>query len=166
MYELADDVLSSAGLTWYELSNWSRAGRPSRHNLTYWRGRAWAAVGPGAHAFDGPRTRRWNAARIDAYLAALLPAQGRAARLPPGGAETTDAATAAAETAILRLRTRAGLPAALTELAAHQPALAWARANGLLEPAEDGAVRLAPRGRLLANELFERLLPHADCAAA
>ena len=30
------------------------------------------AVGPGAHAFDG-RTRRWNAARLDAYVQPLSP---------------------------------------------------------------------------------------------
>ena len=31
------------------------------------------------------RTRRWNAARLDAYLAALAPPTGRPPRLPPGG---------------------------------------------------------------------------------
>ena len=33
-------------------------------------------------------TRRWNAARLDGYLAALAPAGGRRAVLPPGGSET------------------------------------------------------------------------------
>ncbi len=166
LYELADDALSQAGLAWYELSNWAVAGRESAHNLTYWQGEPWAAVGPGAHAFDGLRTRRWNAARIDAYLAALLPVDGRAPRLPPGGAHTTDAPTAAAEAAILRLRTRAGLPATMAERAALQPTLAWGRANGLLEAADDRGMRLTRVGRLLSNELFVRLLPDEASAAA
>ena len=50
----------------------------------YWERRPYEAVGPGAHAFDGA-TRRWNAARLDGYLAALTPAGRGAPRLPPGG---------------------------------------------------------------------------------
>ncbi len=165
-YELADHFLAAAGLGWYELSNWARPGHASRHNLAYWRGDAWEAVGPGAHAFDGANTRRWNAARLDAYLAALSPTDGSDVRLPPGGSETTDADTAVAEEAILRLRTRAGLPAELASRAAFGAALAWGRANGLLEATDDGGLRLTMRGRLLANEVFVRLLPDAPAAAA
>ena len=39
------------------------------------------------------------------------------------------------------------------------PGMAWARAHELLEPADRGRVRLTPRGRLLSNEVFRRLLP-------
>ncbi|MEO6349132.1 MAG: radical SAM family heme chaperone HemW [Candidatus Limnocylindrales bacterium] len=163
-YEIADDTLRAAGLDWYELSNWARPGRASRHNLAYWRDEAWEAVGPGAHAFDGARTRRWNAARLDAYLSALLPADGSDTRLPPGGFETTDVDAVVADRAILRLRTSAGLPAAA--LPQFGAALAWARANGLTEPSDTGGVRLTRRGRLLSNELFVRLLPDASSAAA
>src|SRR5262249_49579356 len=86
MYELADRQLAAAGLAWYELSNWARSGHESRHNLAYWRRVPYEAVGPGAHAFDGA-TRRWNAARLETYIAALMPRPGRPATLPPGGAE-------------------------------------------------------------------------------
>lgn len=164
LYEIADDAFGLAGLDWYELSSWARPGRASRHNLGYWSGAAWEAVGPGAHAFDGMRTRRWNAARLDTYLTALLPTDGSAARLPPGGSEATAERGAAAEQAILRLRTSAGLPAAAhPEFGA---ALAWASANGLTEPTDPGGIRLTRRGRLLSNELFVRLLPDAPRDAA
>ena len=165
-YELAEDLLGRAGLRWYELSNWARAGYESRHNLAYWRGEPWEAVGPGAHAFDGLHTRRWNAARLDGYLSALAPTDGSDVRLPPGGAESTDEHTSAAEGAILRLRTRDGLPAEMTMLPAYRGALAWGRANGLLEPTDDGGLRLTMRGRLLSNELFIRLLPWEPSTAA
>ncbi len=154
MYELADDLLAGAGLRWYEISNWARPGHASRHNQAYWRGQAWEAVGPGAHAFDGRRTRRWNAARLDAYLAALA-----AGRLPPGGSERTDQATAAAEAAILRLRTADGLPANAVRRGGLADALDWARANGMTEAGPREAVRLSRRGRLIADELFVRILP-------
>ena len=49
-YEIADELLSAAGLEWYEISNWSRPGYESRHNLGYWRNVDWAGIGPGAHS--------------------------------------------------------------------------------------------------------------------
>ena len=67
--------LAEAGFRGYEISNWARPGHESRHNLTYWERRSHEAVGPGAHAFDGA-TRRWNAARLDGYVAALTPSDG------------------------------------------------------------------------------------------
>ena len=49
-YEMADDMLSQAGLNWYEISNWARPGQESRHNLGYWHNVDWAGIGPGAHS--------------------------------------------------------------------------------------------------------------------
>jgi coproporphyrinogen III oxidase-like Fe-S oxidoreductase len=155
-YEMADDALSSAGLGWYEISNWARPGRQSHHNLAYWLGDAYEAVGPGAHAFDGGRRRRWNGARLDRYLAALLPIDGSPASLPPGGMQTVEATTAAADRAILRLRTSVGLPPTEASRPALRDALEWGRANGLLEVA-NGAWQLTRRGRLLSTELFVRV---------
>ena len=88
--------LAAAGFGWYEISNWARPGHRSRHNLGYWQGRSWEAVGPGAHAFDGA-TRRWNAARLDGYVAALAPPDGGAPKLPPGAGQADDAAMRAGQ---------------------------------------------------------------------
>jgi oxygen-independent coproporphyrinogen-3 oxidase len=148
MYEIADDEFAAAGMPWYEISNWARPGRESRHNVAYWMGDAWTAVGPGAHAFDGDRTRRWNGANLDGYVAALS-----ARRLPPSETVTADAADADAERLLLALRTSPGIAAATTH-----PAVDWARENGLLELNGDW-LRLTRRGRLLSNEVFARLLP-------
>lgn len=153
MYELIDDLLSVAGLRWYEISNWSRVGRESRHNLAYWTGKAWEAVGPGAHAFDGVSTRRWNAPRLDGYVAALA-----ANRLPPGAEQRSDPNASSAERAILSLRTSSGLAAAMAESGQFRSAIAWGVANDLLATAADGVV-LTRRGRLLSNEVFARLIP-------
>jgi len=157
MYELADRRLAAAGLEWYEISNWARPGHRSRHNLGYWQGKPWEAVGPGAHAFDG-RTRRWNAARLDRYLAALTPADGAAPGLPPGGHEADPPAGTGGEAAVLALRTSAGLPAGALHDAQLAPALGWAMEAGLLERTPAERLVLTVRGRLLSNELFVRLL--------
>lgn len=49
-YEIADDLFTQAGLSWYEISNWARPGYESRHNLGYWHSVDWAGLGPGAHS--------------------------------------------------------------------------------------------------------------------
>jgi len=150
---LTDALASGAGLRRYEIANLAMPGHESRHNLLYWRRRPHLALGPGAHAFDGLRRRAWNAARLDGYLEALA-----AGRLPPGGSEEVDAATALAERAILGLRLVEGIGPALAGAPPLQPGLAWARVAGLVEDAS-GRTRLTQQGRLLANEVFTRLLP-------
>ena len=157
MYELACERLAAAGWRGYEISNWARAGHESRHNLAYWQRQPYEAVGPGAHAFDGT-TRRWNAARLDAYLRALDPADDAPPFLPPGGSEAVDPATAAAEAAILGLRTDRGLPTAATREPRLAEPLAWALERDLLATTMDDRLVLTTRGRLLSNELFARIV--------
>ena len=113
----------------------------------------------GAHAFDGA-VRRWNAARLDGYLGALVPpaGSGRAPALPPGGSEEVDEVTALAEAVILGLRTDRGVPAEAALEGAAAGALAWAIANGLAEEGADGRLRLTRRGWLLSNEVFARIV--------
>ena len=49
LYDMTADMMESAGLPAYEVSNHARAGQESRHNLVYWRAQDWIGVGPGAH---------------------------------------------------------------------------------------------------------------------
>jgi oxygen-independent coproporphyrinogen-3 oxidase len=159
-YVLAVERLGAAGFRGYEISNWARPGYESRHNLVYWTRRPYEAVGPGAHAFDGSR-RRWNAARLDGYLAALAPADGGQPALPPGGGEAVDDAAAAAEQVILALRLDTGLPVADARSGPLAPHVDWGLANGLLEIASSASgprLRLSTVGRLLSNEVFARIV--------
>jgi oxygen-independent coproporphyrinogen-3 oxidase len=157
-YRLAVDLLATAGYRGYEISNWARPGHESRHNLAYWRRCPYEAAGPGAHAFDG-RVRRWTAARLDGYLAALLPVGDAPPRLPPGGSETLDPATAAAEATLLALRLDEGLPVGAAEGGPLGPHLGWALEQRLLARSPDGGrVALTTAGRLLSNEIFARLV--------
>ena len=155
-YRHATDRLAAAGWRGYEISNWARPGHESRHNLAYWERRPYEAVGPGAHAFDGA-VRRWNAARLDAWIAALVPPDGGEPRLPPGGEERLDAATAGTEAVILGLRTDRGVPIASVSRPPLADAFGWALEAELLEVTDD-RILLTTRGRLLSNELFARLV--------
>jgi oxygen-independent coproporphyrinogen III oxidase len=160
-YTLATDLLAAEGWRGYEISNWARPGHESRHNLVYWQREPYEAAGPGAHAFDGV-TRRWNAAAMEPYVAALMgDGAGAAAVPPPGGSETLSAATATAEKVILALRLDRGVDEATAEQAPLADVRDWAESAGLLEAVVlegERRVRLTVRGRLLSNELFSRLV--------
>ncbi len=70
MYELATDVLASAGLEQYEISNWSKPGRACRHNLQYWRNLSYIGLGPGAHGYAAGM-RYWTVLAPQKYIHVL-----------------------------------------------------------------------------------------------
>ncbi len=85
-YQMIDSVLNESGMSWYEVSNWSRPGGECEHNLIYWRGGQWWGAGPGAHgcvhlrpgvdgAHDG-LTRMVNAKHPARYYRALIEEHG------------------------------------------------------------------------------------------
>ena len=151
-YELADAVLSGAGLDWYELSNWSRPGHECRHNLAYWRGASWWGIGPGAHSHVGG-VRWWNVKHPRSYSAAL--ADGRS---PAAAREVLSDDDRRVERVLLESRLAQGL--ALSVLTASErarvPDLA---ARGLVAlPSAREVLTLTRRGRLLADAVVRDLL--------
>jgi oxygen-independent coproporphyrinogen III oxidase len=156
-YEAAVTILRDAGFRGYEISNWARPGHESAHNLAYWSREPYEAVGPGAHGFDGA-VRRWNAARLQPYLSALVPADGSLPSLPPGGSDILDEETAAAEATMLALRTDRGIPSAAAATRRITDVVAWAVDEKLLDITPDDRIVFTTRGRLLSNEVFARLM--------
>lgn len=100
---LAHELVTAAGLDHYEVSNFGRPGRWSRHNQSYWRGVAYAGLGPGAHEYDGT-SRRWNAAAYTAWQKLATSEQD-----PVEASETLTTANRIAESVYLGLRSVAGL---------------------------------------------------------
>jgi putative oxygen-independent coproporphyrinogen III oxidase len=152
-YAIADAALGTAGLAWYEISNWAAAPQARcRHNLGYWRGGDWWGIGPGAHSHVGG-VRWWNVLHPSTYAARLA-----AGASPAHGRELLDAPTRRFERIMLELRLAEGLDAALLDdvgrVAANRAA-----ADGLADPAAlaAGRVRLTPRGRLLADAVVRAL---------
>lgn len=67
MYADMTEILSRYGYKKYEISNFAKEGRESRHNLKYWRTDDYLGFGPAAHScFDGKRFA--HSRDIDAYL--------------------------------------------------------------------------------------------------
>jgi putative oxygen-independent coproporphyrinogen III oxidase len=154
-YELADQLISGAGLDWYEVSNWARTPEQAcRHNLAYWRGDDWWGIGPGAHSHVGG-VRWWNVKHPTAYAGRLT--QGLS---PAAGRETLDAATRDVERVMLEARLVSGLDiASLGDQGRH--AVAELIADGLVEApaAFRGRLVLTLKGRLLADAVVRRILP-------
>jgi oxygen-independent coproporphyrinogen-3 oxidase len=149
-YELLDQRLSAAGLSWYEVSNWSRPGGECRHNVGYWNGGQWWGAGPGAHAFVGD-TRWWNVKHPSAYADALAGGQ-----VPVAEFERLDDHARHIENVLLQVRLRTGLSVAvLTD--SEQLRADDAVASGLLILAGDRLV-LTDRGRLLADAVVRDVL--------
>jgi len=65
-YLIADKAFKNAGFDWYELSNWSKPGSESKHNLAYWNGDNWWGAGPGAHSHLNGK-RFWNVKHPNLY---------------------------------------------------------------------------------------------------
>ncbi|WPZ04680.1 radical SAM family heme chaperone HemW [Blastomonas marina] len=55
LFAATRERMRAAGLPAYEVSNHARPGQESAHNLTYWRYRDFAGIGPGAHGRRGGR---------------------------------------------------------------------------------------------------------------
>lgn len=101
MFELVNVVLSYAGYEQYEISNYAKPGRRSLHNSSYWRGCAYAGLGPGAHSYDGVRIRSYNPADLAGYVAAM--------GCPEPAVEELSDDELREEMIMTRLRTRGGL---------------------------------------------------------
>ncbi|ADB31476.1 oxygen-independent coproporphyrinogen III oxidase [Kribbella flavida DSM 17836] len=149
-YVLADDLLTRAGLSWYEVSNWARTeDARCRHNELYWRGDTWWGVGPGAHSHVGG-VRWWNVKHPSAYADRMA-----AGESPAYAREILDEETRRVERVLLEIRLRAGLPLDVLDAAGRSavPGL-----DGLVDE-RDGRLVLTRRGRLLADAVVRDLLP-------
>jgi oxygen-independent coproporphyrinogen-3 oxidase len=54
----------------YEISNFAKEEKYSKHNSSYWKGVKYLGLGPSAHSFNGI-SRSWNVSHIDSYIKAL-----------------------------------------------------------------------------------------------
>ncbi|MEA3016522.1 MAG: hypothetical protein QOI38_1244 [Sphingomonadales bacterium] len=149
LYELTQAMTEAAGLPAYEISNHSRPGEESRHNLAYWRYGAYAGIGPGAHGRRaGASTRRHS--KPENFLSALA-RNGHAieeeAPVPPEDA--------AVEALLMGLRLREGVPLERVEAALDGAAVDGLIAQGLLAVA-DG--RLRARQPLLLDAILAEIV--------
>src|SRR5579872_2391540 len=161
-YGIACERLETAGIEQYEISNFARAGFESRHNLKYWTRRPYLGFGVDAHSMlpageevKASGTESIRLATTDSLDEFLLSQQIKA--------DAVSSQEALEETFFLGLRLNRGVK--LDELRLHLghdvekflPVMDELVAAGMLARIGD-TIQLTARGRLLANEVFERFL--------
>lgn len=66
-YEILIERTKEHGFEHYEISNFAKEGRRSRHNSIYWKDVKYLGLGPSAHSYDG-KSRQWNVANLTQYI--------------------------------------------------------------------------------------------------
>jgi oxygen-independent coproporphyrinogen III oxidase len=155
--ELSEE-LRRRGFEHYEISNWARPGRASRHNRKYWERTPTLGLGLSAHELWRER-RRANVASLPVYLKRLGTGERPMALDHEVGAEERES-----ERIVLGLRLSDGVARDEVEswIARHGDARlredweAW-REAGLLRLTAD-RVALTERGGLVSNDILCRFL--------
>ena len=170
-YQQACEAFRAAGVEQYEISNFARPGHHSRHNLKYWRRQPYIGFGLDAHSMlpaDAGTVRFANTSDLDEYLGSATPSPFR---LLESGTNTKAAEVdiiereeAFEESLFLGLRLNEGVDLNFLRnqfgerlLGDAMPALLEVRDAGLLEMSGN-TMQLTPHGRLVSNEVFNRLL--------
>ena len=153
MYLLACEKLREAGYRHYEISNFAKEGRISRHNSRYWDLSEYLGLGPGAHSFW--KGRRFAFDRdLDAYLTGQ-PHSYREEEIP--------GFTQREEYLMLMLRTDQGLDEQDFQqkfqqaLEPYERVLTKYKKAGLTEQHE-GRWRLTETGFLVSNPIIQEVL--------
>jgi oxygen-independent coproporphyrinogen III oxidase len=158
-YLSACEMLSAAGISQYEISNFSRAGFQSRHNLKYWTRLPYLGFGVDAHSMlvaarpASDAVRLATADVLERYVSGSLLQK-----------TTVSSDAALEETFFLGLRLNSGVDLGrvaerfgLPALIPLQAVIADLEKEDLLERSGN-SIRLAKRGRLLSNEVFQCFL--------
>ena len=158
-YEAACARLEAAGVRQYEISNFSRPGQESRHNLKYWTRQPYLGFGVDAHSMlksAGPENEAIRFSSPDALEEYVAGAP--LTRAPVSRREAVE------ESFFLGLRLNLGVDLEKLEetfgketMRPFLAAIAEMQGQGLLA-VNGGSIRLTERGRLLSNEVFERFI--------
>lgn len=160
LYEHTIDRLEAAGFEQYEISNFARPGRRSRHNERYWANEAYFGFGVGAAQYN-EGCRELNVRDTKLYIRRLL-----AGESPTFQSEILEPRDRAFETIATQLRRSDGIHraeyAAQTGFALDNLIVAPLKSLiGLGLLSDDGiSVKLTRRGRCVADAIIEELLSH------
>ena len=102
MYQALVHHLKAAGYEHYEISNFAKPGKQSRHNSSYWHAIPYLGIGAAAHSYN-IESRQWNVSDLKTYITAIQ--QGKI----PAEKECLDADTRYNDLVTTALRTSQGI---------------------------------------------------------
>ena len=70
-FELLSEKTAEKGFEHYEISNWAKDGKYSKHNSAYWQNKPYLGIGAGAHSYNLSE-RRWNFSSLNDYINGVL----------------------------------------------------------------------------------------------
>ena len=70
-FELLSEKTAEKGFEHYEISNWAKDGKYSKHNSAYWQNKPYLGIGAGAHSYNLSE-RRWNFSSLNDYINGIL----------------------------------------------------------------------------------------------
>lgn len=152
MYLYTVAALGEMGYEQYEISNFAKPGKASRHNLKYWNMEEYAGFGPGAHS-DFGGVRYGYVRDIDSYIAG---------KLVLSESENDSTLARDYEYVMLSLRTAAGIDRQTFEKRYRQrfqpmeTLFEQYEKAGLALPT-GGGWRLTPKGFLVSNSIIAAL---------
>jgi oxygen-independent coproporphyrinogen-3 oxidase len=161
-YERACAHLAASGIDQYEISNFSRPGFESRHNLKYWTRQPYLGFGVDAHSMLPASTSSVEKGIMSVRLSTTDSFEDFFNGADVKNHEIT-IDQALEESFFLGLRLNRGIQ--MPELAhifgsrlqKYDPVIAESVNDGLLTRSGD-SLRLTPQGRLLSNEVFEKFI--------
>ena len=159
-YEILCGLLAEKSYIRYEISNFSKAGYESRHNINYWNRGEYLGIGPSASSFlkfeDGKEIRKTNVADLDKYADNILKKTGD----NKNGQDFIEILTEKDkinEEIFLTLRTASGIDAKrLSELAGQEVIDKFIK-EGLMQNFKKNII-LTLKGVLLSSEIFARIM--------
>ncbi|HSO88260.1 MAG TPA: radical SAM family heme chaperone HemW [Draconibacterium sp.] len=69
-FQILIQTAKENGFEQYEISNFAKDHKYSKHNSSYWLGVKYLGLGPSAHSFNGI-SRSWNVSHIESYIKAV-----------------------------------------------------------------------------------------------
>ena len=152
------EALEVAGYCHYEISNFARPGRESRHNSSYWHNVPYLGCGAAAHSYDGV-SRQWNVADIALYI------RGIKDGAPDYEIEKLTESERYNDAVLTRLRTRDGLPLGWFRENFHEKyveyMLSAAAAHierGTLTHTSNDSIRLTKKGIFISDAIMRDLI--------
>ncbi len=175
MFELLKSELESHGFSQYEISNFSKPGFESRHNILYWSDQEYWGLGLSAHSYSKKSpwgSRFWNPPSFAAYEKLIKRHQGERFHLPEEALskdlsqnlfETLAPHQALTDLCHTFLRRQRGL--CLEDLQSRFSAVMVNAVQGRLENLQKRGLlgfdnehwQLTPQGVLVSNLVFEEL---------